>query len=94
MADQSACSLPPYQTFMPLSGFPPARGYCSSTAFLDKSTNDNTAVVHTARDIPCPAGDHSLCDLLSDLKASDDEFTRSVWYVHVTGPNTLYLHIF
>ncbi len=67
---------------MPLAGFPPALGYCSTTAFINKRTNHITGSLQTPREVPCPAGNNHLCDLLSELKASDDdEFTRTTWYV-------------
>ena len=80
------CSLPTYQSFMPLAGFPPALGYCSSTAFVNnrrKSIADNLQVPPDAQ---CPAEVTSMCDLLSDLKASDHEFAQGVWYVRLTNP--------
>ena len=80
------CSLPAYQMFMPLSGFPPALGYCSTTALLNKRTNHITASSQRPPDFQCPTIDTSLCDLLSQLKASDHEFARGVWYVYLTNP--------
>lgn len=82
----AVCSLPTYQTFMPLSGFPPALGYCSTTSLLNKRTGHHAASLHTPRDVQCPAGDNSLCDLLSELTASDNEFARGVWYVRSNDP--------
>lgn len=80
-APPAVCSLPTYQTFMPLSGFPPALGYCSTTSLLNTGTDRVTVRLNTLRDVQCPAGDSFLCDLLSELKASDPEFARGVWYV-------------
>ena len=79
-APPAVCSLPAYQTFMPLSGFSPALGYCSTTSLLDKRTDRIATSLRTSRDVQCPAGDNYLCDLLSELEASDHEFARGVWY--------------
>lgn len=76
------CSLPVYQTFMPLSGFPPALGYCSTTSLPNKRREYDTAFTHTPRDIDCPADDTQLCDLLSQLMVSNHELAQGVWYVN------------
>ena len=75
------CSLPAYQTFVPLSGFPPALGYCSTTALLNGGTGQTNAGPQMPGEVQCPAGDDHLCDLLFELKSSDHEFARGVWYV-------------
>ena len=75
------CSLPAYQMFMPLSGFPPARGYCSTTSLPNKRREYDTAYTHKPRDL-CPAVDTHLCDLLSKLKASNHDLAQGVWYVN------------
>lgn len=77
------CSLPAYDAFMPLAGFPPARGYCSTTALLDERTDHIIAGRRTPPEFQCPVIDNSLCDLLSELQGSDREFARSVWYVRL-----------
>ena len=75
------CSLPAYQTFIPLSGFPPALGYCSTTSLLNERTHRNAASLYASRDYQCPVGNDYLCELLSELTASDPDFARGVWYV-------------
>ena len=72
------CSLPAYQA---LAGFPPALGYCSSVSFLDERKHQSDASLYATRDVPCPVGYDSLCDLLSELKASGPDFARGAWYV-------------
>ena len=88
------CSLPAYQTFMPLSGFPPALGYCSTTALLNKRSSHITDNLRVPPDAICPTDNQFLCDLLSDLKASDHEFAQGVWYVHSTKSRKQSLKIF
>ena len=63
---------------MPLAGFPPALGYCSTTALRD---NQEQCI-----------GESHLCDLLSELVASDHEFARGIWYVRSGQPNNKHLH--
>ena len=85
MANQGSsafCSLPAYQTFMPLSGFPPAVGYCSTTSLPNQRREYDAAYMHTPRDFICPVGNTQLCDLLSQLKASNHDFAQGVWYVN------------
>lgn len=79
----TVCSLPAYETFLPLSGFVPALGYCSTTSLPNKRTDHALAIRQTPGQDQCPVGDSYLCDLLSELKASDHEFARGVWYVHL-----------
>ena len=79
----SVCSLPAIEPFMPLAGFPPARGYCSTTILLDKRTDHGAASPFTPREFKCPAIYSYVCDLLSELKGSDQEFARAVWYVRL-----------
>lgn len=79
----AVCSLPAYETFMPLSGFVPALGYCSTTSLPNKRTDHALAIRQMLGQDQCPAGDNRLCDLLSKLKASDHEFARGVWYVRL-----------
>ena len=66
---------------MPLSGFPPALGYCSTTSLPKKRREYDTAYTHTPRDFECPADDTQLCDLMSQLMVSNDELAQGVWYV-------------
>ena len=74
----AVCSLPAYETFSPLEGFPPALGYCSTATLLD---NQEQCI-----------GESHLCDLLSELVASDDEFARGVWYVRSGQSKNKHLH--
>lgn len=85
-APPAVCSLPAYQTFMPLSGFPSALGYCSTTSLSNKRAEQITPSLYTLRDVQCPVGDSYLCDLLAELKASEHEFARGVWYVSSDVP--------
>ena len=82
-APPAVCTLPAYETFIPLSGFVPALGYCSTTALLNKKTDQVPAIRQLPGEVQCPAGESRLCDLLSELKASDREFARGVWYVRL-----------
>ena len=77
----AVCSLPAYQTYVPLSGFPPALGYCSTTALLNEGADQTNANPQIPSEVQCPAGDDYLCDLLFELKSSDHDFARGVWYV-------------
>lgn len=75
----AVCSTAAYQSFLPLAGFPPAQGWCSTVSLLSKRNEQNNVNALAPRDVPCPLGS-DLCALLADLKAADHEFARGVWY--------------
>lgn len=78
-AASAVCSTAAYQNFLPLAGFPPAQGWCSTVSLLSKRSEQNSANALAPQDVPCPLGS-KLCTLLADLKTADREFARGVWY--------------
>ena len=87
----SFCAEAAYERFLPLSGFRPAKNFCSNlavhhgrievAAHLD--SRDSATIVGdlpSQRDIQCRAG-NILCSLLFELQAADNTIARNVWYL-------------
>lgn len=78
-APPAVCSTAAYHHFLPLAGFPPAQGWCSTVSLLSKRDERDSANALAGQDVECPLGSN-LCALLADLKAADRDFARGVWY--------------
>ena len=71
-APPALCSTPAYKPYLPLAGFPPAQGWCSTVSLPSSQDGQDAS--------PCQ-GSGELCALLAELKeGAEGGFARGVWY--------------